>query len=207
METTRTRSVAITEAGVHDRVVDRAEAVAQAGGEEEAVIGGELLLTKQDLLRAESLRREIALVPDTGNAPVDLELEDADPPLAPDPVEQPDRIEELKYYGLHRHFTGARVGHAGSGKVSPREHLLQRPTSGGREERAAGPRLAVDLQADLGNGGAAAAGDRARAQRQLDTAGDARLRECRPDLRVQHFIGPVVILIQPGERRGAIPRE
>lgn len=27
--------------------------------------------------------------------------------LAPDPVEQPDTIEEMKYYGLHRHFTGA----------------------------------------------------------------------------------------------------
>lgn len=26
---------------------------------------------------------------------------------APDPVEQPDTIEEPKYYGLHRHFTGA----------------------------------------------------------------------------------------------------
>ena len=27
--------------------------------------------------------------------------------LAPDPVEQPDTIDEPKYYGLHRHFTGA----------------------------------------------------------------------------------------------------
>jgi hypothetical protein len=27
--------------------------------------------------------------------------------LASDPVEQPDKIEEPKYYGLHRHFTGA----------------------------------------------------------------------------------------------------
>jgi hypothetical protein len=27
--------------------------------------------------------------------------------LADDPVEQPDKIEEPKYYGLHRHFTGA----------------------------------------------------------------------------------------------------
>lgn len=26
---------------------------------------------------------------------------------APDPVEQPDKIDEPKYYGLHRHFTGA----------------------------------------------------------------------------------------------------